>query len=314
MQLSIIIVNWNVRELLRECLNSVFSDFQEPSGEVIVVDNASKDSSVEMIRAVFPQVKLIVNRDNYGFAKACNQGIKVARGRYLFILNPDTLVKPGTLPNIINFMESNPEVGIGGCYVFYPGGKPQSSFYRFPTLLTYFSRMLSFFRILPINRFTQNFFWEYKDNNISGKVDRVLGGAMVVRKETVEQVGGFDEAYFMYSEELDLCYRARQVGWEVSTIPHTEIIHYHMQSGLQNIREITFHSFKSDFIFFKKFYPANKLTLIRIMQLCGIFFRLLTWGGIYLFAPAKKTLAKEKFLGYTKLLFSNFDYSKSLFL
>jgi len=282
--------------------------------ELIVIDNASEDGSVEMMKNEFPKVKLIVNKENYGFGKACNQGIGIARERYLFILNPDTLVKGHTLENILDFMESNPQVGIGGCYVFYPDGRPQSSFYRFPTLFSYLSRMFSLFRLLPLNRLTQKFFWEYKDNKVSGSVDRVLGGAMVLSKKMVDQIGSFDEAYFMHSEELDLCYRARLTGWKVSTIPGTEIIHYHMQSGVQNLRNITFHSFKSDFIFFKKFYPVYKVILIRIMQFLGIFFRTMAWGGIYLFPYSKKYYAKEKFLSYLKLLFSNFDYSKSLFL
>lgn len=312
MELSVIIVNWKVKNLLRDCLKSIFSDTSHKKFEVIVVDNDSKDGSVEMIKSEFPQVRLIENRENVGFGRACNQGIKRSCGNYLFILNPDTLVKANTLQNIIDFMESNPKAGIGGCYVYYPDGKPQSSFYKFPTPLSYFSRMFSLFRIFPKIRLTQKFFWEYADNNIAGPVDRVLGGAMVLRKETVEQIGSFDEAYFMYAEELDLCYRARQKGWEVSTIPNTEIIHYHQQSSLQNIRKTTFHKFKSDFIFFKKFYPAYKIIIFRIMQFCGIFFRLLTWLGIYLFNPPRKTLAKEKLSGYVKLLFSNFDYSKSI--
>lgn len=311
--LSIIIVNWKVKKLLKDCLNSIFFDTSQKNFEVIVVDNNSKDGSVEMIEREFPQIRLIENRENAGFGRACNQGLRIAKGRYSFILNPDTLIKPNTLQNIIGFMESNPKVGIGGCYVYYPDGKPQTSFYKFPTVLSYFSRMLSLFRILPRNRLTQKFFWEYVNNNIAGTVDRVLGGAMVLRKETLEHIGVFDQAYFMYAEELDLCYRAKQMGWEVSTIPNTEIIHYHQQSSLKNIRKTTFHKFKSDFIFFKRFYPGYKIIFFRMMQFWGIFFRLLTWWGIYLFNPSKKTLAEEKLSGYVKLLFSNFDYSKSLF-
>jgi GT2 family glycosyltransferase len=312
-ELSIIIVSWKVKNLLKNCLDSIFSDTSEKKSEVIVVDNNSQDGSVEMIQSEFPQVSLISNQENVGFGKACNQAIRIAQGNYIFILNPDTIVKPDTLQNIVNFMDCNPKVGIGGCYVYYPNGTPQSSFYRFPTLLSYFSRMFSLFRILSRNRFTQKFFWEYEDNNIAGPIDRVLGGAMVLRKETLRQIGTFDEVYFMYAEELDLCYRAKQMGWKVSTIPNTEIVHYHQQSSLQNIRETTFHGFKSDFLFFKKFYPVYKLIIFRIMQFCGIFFRLLSWLGIYLYGTSKKTLAKEKLAGYLRLLFSNFDYSKSIF-
>lgn len=312
MELSIIIVNWKVRNLLQSCLDSIFAERSYKNFEVIVVDNDSNDGSVDMIQMKFPQVRLIENHENIGFGRACNQGIKIAEGRYIFILNPDTLVKPNTLLSLIDFMELHPKVGIGGCYVYYPDGTPQASFYKFPTMLSYFTRMLSLFRILPRNRFTQRFFWEYPDNNITGPIDRVLGGAMVLRKEMVEQIGLFDEVYFMYAEELDLCYRAKQTSWKVYAIPNTEIIHYHQQSTLQNVRQATFHAFKSDFLFFRKFYSVYKTILFRLMQFCGIFFRVATWSVVYLLITSKRTFAKEKLLGYLKLLFSNFDYSKSI--
>ena len=311
-KLSLIIVSWKVKELLKNCLISVFRNPGQYPLEVIVVDNNSQDGSVEMIEKEFPQVRLIENRENIGFGRACNQGIRIAKARYIFILNPDTLIKPNTLQNIIDFMESNPEVSIGGCYIYYPDGNPQNSFYKFPTMCNYFSRMVSLFRILPRNKLTQKFFWEYLDNNVTGPVDVVSGGAMVLRKEKVEEIGLFDETYFMYAEEIDLCYRARQKGWEISTIPNTKIIHYHQQSSLQNIRVTTFHNLRSDFLFFRKFYPAYKVILLRMIQFLGIIFRLLTWIGIYLFRSCKRTMAKEKAKGYLKLLLSNFDYSKSL--
>jgi GT2 family glycosyltransferase len=311
-KLSLIIVSWKVKELLKNCLISVFHNPGQVPLEVIVVDNNSGDGSVEMIEKEFPQVRLIENRENMGFGRACNQGIRIARGEYLFILNPDTLVKPNTLQNIIDFMESNPQVSIGGCYLYYPDERLQNSFYRFPTVCSYFNRMFSLFRILPRNQLTQKFFWEYLNNNITGSVDVVSGGAMVLRKEKVEDIGLFDETYFMYAEEIDLCYRARQKGWVVSAIPNAKIIHHHQQSSLQNISLATFHNMRSDFLFFRKFYPRYKVILIRIIQFLGILFRLLTWIAIYLFGSGKRTMAKEKVKGYLKLLLSNFDYSKFL--
>ena len=312
MKLSIIIVNWNVKNLLKGCLNSIYYDSSYQDFEIILVDNDSNDGSAEMIKEEFPQVRLIENRVNVGFGKACNQGIKIAGGDYIFILNPDTLVKPHTLKNTISFMESNPTVGIGGCYVYCLDSTPQTSFYKFPTLLSYFSRMLSLFRILPRNKLTQKFFWEYTDNNIARSVDRVLGGAMVLRKEMVKQMVGFDEAYFLYAEELDLCYRAKLRGWEVAAIPHTEIIHYHQQSTSKNIKAATFHIYRSDFLFFKKFYPTYQIILLRYMQFCAIILRTFIWSGVYIFSFSKKSVAKERLLGYIKLLFSNFDYTKSI--
>jgi len=311
-KLSLIIVSWKVKELLKNCLISVFHSPGQYSLEVIVVDNNSEDGTVEMIEKEFPQIRLIENRENVGFGRACNQGIRIARAKYIFILNPDTLVGANTLQNIIDFMESNPQVSIGGCYLYYPDGKQQNSFYRFPTLCSYISKMFSLFRILPRIQLTQRFFWEYLDNSITGHVDVVSGGAMVLRKEKVEEIGLFDETYFMYAEEIDLCYRSSQKGWEVSTIPNTKIIHYHQQSSLQNIKVTTFHNMRSDFLFFRKFHPSYKVILIRIIQFLGILFRLSTWVAIYLLKPCKRAVAKKKAKGYFELLLSNFDYSKSL--
>ncbi|UCB51985.1 MAG: glycosyltransferase family 2 protein [Candidatus Zixiibacteriota bacterium] len=312
MDLSVIIVNYKTKDLLDRCLQSLLRSTQAAEFEIIVIDNNSRDGSIHMLEKEYPQVTLIKNQENLGFAKACNQGIRIAEGKYVFILNPDTLIEDNTLANIIDFMESNPKVGIGGCHIYSRRGKPQSCFYKFPTLLSYFSRMLSLFRILPRSRLTQEFFWEYPDDNIARPVDRVLGAAMVLRKEAVEQIGLFDERYFMYAEELDLCYRARQGGWEVYPIPDTEVIHYHQQSSLQNVRKTTFHTFKSDFLFFKKFFPQHKVALLRLMQFCAISLRLMTWSAVYLFSSTKRTFAKEKLFGYVKLLLSNFDYSESI--
>jgi hypothetical protein len=309
---SIIIVNWNVKELLRECLNSIFSHLTKPSYEVIVIDNASEDDSVEMIRTQFQQVKIIVNHVNYGFAKACNQGIKIAQGEYFFILNPDTIITSNTLKSIIDFMDFNSTVGVGGCYIYYPNGKPQPSFYKFPSLANSFGRMFSLFRFLPRTVLTNYFFDDYPINRIPETVDRVLGGAMVLRKKALDEVGLFDEAYFMYAEEVDLCYRIEKKGWAVAPIPNTKVYHFHEQSSLQDVKTTTFHKLKSDFIFFNKFYPFYQVVLLRFIQFLGTSFRSIFWLVLYLFSSKNRQLSKNKFLGYIKVLLFNFSYSKSL--
>jgi len=312
MELSIIIVNWNVRELLRECLNAIFLYSASQSYEVIVIDNASFDRSAEMIKKEFPQVKLIVNSDNSGFAKACNQGIKIAQGEYFFILNPDTVISSYTLKSIIAFMDFNPTVGVGGCYVYYPDGKPQRSFYKFPSLPNSFGRMFSLFRVLPRTALTNYFFDDYPNSRVPETVDRVLGGAMVLRGKALDEVGLFDEAYFMYAEEVDLCFRMKKKGWVVAPIPNTKIYHFHEQSSLQDIKTTTFHKLKSDFIFFETFYPFYQVVLFRFIQFLGAFFKSLFWLILYLFSSKNRHLSESKLSGYIKTLLSNFNYSKSL--
>ena len=171
--------------------------------------------------------------------------------------------------------------------------------------------MFSLFRFLPRRGLT-NLFFDYWNQETPSNVDRVLGGAMVLRKKALEQVGLFDESYFIYAEEVDLCYRMKKMKWQVSPIPGAKIYHYHEQSSLQNMKTITFHRIKSDFIFFKKFYPFYQVVILRLIQFFGASLKSLFWLMIFLFHSNKGELAKNKLLGYTKVLLSNFTYSKSL--
>lgn len=309
MDLSIIIVNWKVRELLGGCLNSIFSRLKGQEFEVIVVDNASEDGSVEMIKRKFPEVKLIINNENLGFAKACNQGIKIAQGKYLFFLNPDCQVTDNTYEKIIDFMESHPEVGVGGCYLYYPDGRTQTSFYRFTSLTTLLGRALLLYSFLPKNSLTAPFFFDCFMKNKS--IERVCGGAMVVRREAFEEVGLFDESFFLYYEDEDLCYRMKQKGWKIAPIPNTKIIHHHNQSGKKNIRKAIFSGYQSQFLFYRKFHHHPKVMIFRMIQLVGVSIRSLFWFS-KLMGGAKQEEAKEKFIAYLSILLSDFYYRKSL--
>jgi GT2 family glycosyltransferase len=309
MDLSIIIVNWEVRELLNRCLDSIFSHLKGRDFEIIVVDNASEDGSVEMIKRKFPQVKLITNEGNYGFAKACNQGIKIAQGKYLFFLNPDSEVVNNTFDRIINFMESHPQVGVGGCYLYYPDRRIQTSFYRFTSLTTLLGRALLLYSFLPKNRLTVRLFFEHFSQN--EPIERVCGGAMVVRRKAFEEVGFFDESFFLYSEDEDLCYRMKQKGWEIAPIPNTRIIHHYNQSGKRNIRKAIFSSYQSQFLFYRKLHPLYKVLIFRMIQLLGVSIRSFFWF-FKLITGAKQEEAKQRFMGYLSVLLSDFYYRKSL--
>lgn len=307
-KLSIIIVNWNVRDLLRKCLNSIFLNSKGKSNEVIVVDNASKDGSTEMVQNEFPQVKLLANKENYGFARASNQGLKIARGEYFFLLNPDASVEPLTLIRILEFMEENPDVSVGGCYVYNPDGSFQESFYRFPTLLNTLGRMFSLFRVLPRNKLTQYFFWSYPHDNVPQNVDRVLGGAMVIRKKALEEVGQMDENYFLYGEDMDICYRMKQKGWKISPIPGTKVVHFQGESSKQDLGKVILLRFKSEFVFIKKFYPAVKVMLFRILQFIGAALRLVFWV-LYFLVASEKQRAKASMKGYLKVFLASWNYN-----
>lgn len=230
--LSILILNWNTREELRECLRSL--EHQSCKGisvEVIVIDNASQDGSPEMVRQEFPWVKLTVNPKNLGFSAGCNVGIREARGRYLLLLNPDTLAQPGALANLLRFAEEHPEAGIIGAKLLNTDGSLQYSARSFPNLLTGFFRDTPLGRLFPKNRFNREYLLQDWDHNSPREVDWVSGAAMLLRREVIEKVGLLDERFFFSCEDVDLCYRAWQAGWKVMYCPDAVFIHHIARSS-----------------------------------------------------------------------------------
>jgi N-acetylglucosaminyl-diphospho-decaprenol L-rhamnosyltransferase len=272
--LSVIIVSWNVRDLLRKCLWAVdrgpwsvdgvpTTDHRPLSTEVIVVDNASSDGTVEMLRAEFPDVRVIPNSENVGFTRGNNQALAVAQGRYLFLLNPDTELRPGALQTLIDYADAHPHAGIIGPRLFYGDGTLQSSRRRFPTLATAFLESTKLQQWFPRNRALTRYYMLDMSDDATQEVDWVNGSAMFVRREVYDQIGGFDEAFFMYSEELDWCYRAKQAGWQIVYLPTAQITHYEGKSSEQVVaaRDIYFHS--SKIRFFRKYRGALVAEILR---------------------------------------------------
>jgi len=250
-ELSVVIVNWNVRDLLRRCLESVFvhgnagTDHPSPGTEVIVVDNASTDGSVEMIRTEFPQVTLLTNTANLGFAGGNNQGIAAAQGRYVLLLNADAEVVGDALSVLVQYMDAHSDVGLVGPQLLYPDGRVQSSRRRFPTLATLFLESTWLESLAPRSLLNRYYVLDQPDAALLD-VDWVVGAAMLIRRETLQQVGGLDEGFFMYSEELDWCRRIKATGWRVVYQPAARIIHHVGKSSEQAIpdRHINFQRSK----------------------------------------------------------------------
>ncbi|MGB7063201.1 MAG: glycosyltransferase family 2 protein [Candidatus Zixiibacteriota bacterium] len=309
MDLSIIIVNYKSRDWLDKCLQSITRDEPPEEPEIIVVDNDSWDGSVSMLKEKHPEVVLVENQENVGFAKACNQGAEIATGRYFFFLNPDSEITYGTHDRILRFMDSHAEVGVGGCGLYYPDGKAQVSAYKFTSLSNLVGRALLLYSFLPRNRLTAPFFRDYL--RPGEPTEGVCGGAMVVRREAFEGVGSFDESLFLYYEDEDLCYRMKQRGWETATIPETRIIHHYDQSSKKNIRMAIFSCHRSHFLFYSKFRPLLKVVLFRAIQFLGFSIRSLFWL-LKLAGGQKKESTKQRFLGYLSLLLSDFRYRRTL--
>ncbi|HUW84183.1 MAG TPA: glycosyltransferase family 2 protein [Phycisphaerae bacterium] len=230
---SVVIVNWNTASLLRQCLASVGSGAGGTCYEVVLIDNASRDGSQAMVRTEFPEVTLLANTTNRGFAAACNQGMRLARGRYILLLNSDTQLPAGTLACVVRFADEKEDVGVVGCAARYPDGRPQSTCFRFYNLQYFLIVALGLHRLFPRALFFNRHRYKGLDQTKVQEVDIVAGVFMLVRREALHEVGMLDTSYFMYGEDADWCWRFCRAGWKVVFFPGAEIIHHHGASASQ---------------------------------------------------------------------------------
>jgi N-acetylglucosaminyl-diphospho-decaprenol L-rhamnosyltransferase len=243
MDISIIIVNWNVKDLLQACLDSIRSDGL--SVEIIVVDSASTDGSPDMVREHFPRVQLIEPGENVGFTRGNNIGIEASQGRYVFLLNPDTEIVGDALNLMAAYMDNHPQVGVVGPQLLNDDGSVQSSRRRFPTVWTAIFESTWLQPYAPRQILDRYYVLDRSDNETL-HVDWVQGAAIFARREVFDQVGLLDEGFFMYSEEMDWQRRVKAPGWEVVYYPEAQIIHYGGKSSEQVVaqRDIYFHTSK----------------------------------------------------------------------
>ncbi len=223
--LSICIVTWNCRDLVLDCLASVYDQARELGAEIIVVDNASSDGTVQAIAERYPDVRLIANSTNRGFAAANNQAIKLARGEFIFLLNPDTIVPPGGLRELLEVARAHPEAGAIGPRLLNPDGSLQPSCRRFPSPLAAVFRNTILGRLFPSNRWTRDYLMEDWNHGAVREVDWVSGAAMLLRRQAINDVGLLDEGYFWGSEDVDYCKRLWDAGWKVLYSPRPAIVH-----------------------------------------------------------------------------------------
>ncbi len=252
MDVSIIIVNWNTRQILQDCLQSVYKQTQEIAFEVIVVDNGSADGSVDMIRSEFPQVRLIANPDNRGFAAANNQGIAVATGRYILLLNSDTIVLDGAIQKTVVFADGRPGAGVFGCRVLNADKTLQPTCFMFPSLLNMILSSTYLYKLFPHNHFFGRERMTWWDRSDIREVEVVTGCFLMVRTDAMQQVGLLDEAFFMYGEETDWCRRFKNAGWKILFTPDPQIIHLGGASSKLNSAKMYIQLRKSILQFVRK--------------------------------------------------------------
>jgi GT2 family glycosyltransferase len=270
--ISIVIVSWNTRDDLRHCLESLFAN-EGASYEVIAIDNASADDSAEMVRTEFPSVKLIANDANLGFAKGSNQGIAVSAGRYILLLNPDSEVRPGFISCMVAFGDEHPEYGIFGPKVLNPNGTLQYSCRRFPTLAAGFFRNTILGKYFPHNTYLMDYLMANWDHNDVREVDWVSGCSMTVRREALDDIGMLDEQFYMYVEDVDFAYRAKQKGYKVAYNPGAVVVHARAKSSDKTPNRMIVEFHKSMYRFYKKHYAKNWSLLTRAVVPLGLIAR-----------------------------------------
>ena len=270
LDLSVVIVSWNTRDLLGQCLRSLDARLGElaPRSEVIVVDNASTDGTPAAVRLGFPAARLLETGRNLGFAAANNRGLALARGLTICLLNPDTEPRPGALTALVDYLDRHPQVGVVGPRLLNPDGSEQAVGFRFPTLAQVF---LDLFPLRPLgplagrlagSRLNGRYPDQPRDRPFP--IDFPLGACLVVRRAVLEEVGGLDEGYFMYSEEVDWCRRIRAAGWEIACLPAAEVVHHGGRSTGQQPARMFVELHRSRLRYYRRF---ERPAFVRAAQL-----------------------------------------------
>lgn len=309
LDLTVIIVSFNTRDLLLQCLDTVVDSLERAAQggrlsldaraisrgyEIIVVDNASSDGSSSAVRRHYPEVRVIENEFNRGFAAANNQAIEVSQGRYLLFLNPDTQVRGNAVTDLVRFLDRYPRAGVVTCKLLNPDGSLQHSAFHFPSL------WMAFFDFFPLS-------YRLLNSRLNGRyplrayrsafeIDHPLGACMLVRREVIERVGAFSEDYYMYCEEIDWCFRIKQDRWRIFCDPQAEILHLGGQSTEQLPDQMFVELFRSRLTLFRTYYNPLYRVAAKVIIALGLWWKYGRAASEYL----KGATSQERFLSHRK--------------
>jgi GT2 family glycosyltransferase len=295
----VIVVSYNRRDLVAQCVESVLADAGELDVEVIVVDNASHDGTPESIAERFPTVRLIASPENVGYGQGCNLGIEAGRGRYLLALNQDIVVRPGTLAAMVRFADEHPRAGAVGARMEYADGRFQPSAFRFPDWRQAF---FGFFdNLVPL------------DSEINGRyplarlerplvAEHLLGACLLFRREALDQVGAFDPIFFMYYEETDLCVRLRNAGWLSYYLPSAGVMHVSAASTSASPEKMSVEFHRSQAIFYRRHRGPVGYAVLKAIVWAGIAYRLARSARAFARGRIGAALFRERLAGYWRIL------------
>lgn len=289
-----IITSWNTRQRLLECLRSIEQSVESAGLEIIVVDNGSTDGSVEAVQREFPAVEVVANSVNLGYARASNMGMRRASGRYLFLVNSDVVVRPGAIVALTRFMDAHPRVGLAGPRVVNEDGTLQHSCRRFPGIRANTNNAFAIHRLFPRSPRFGGEVMLYWDHDSERSVDVVSGCFCVVRDTALRGVGGLDERFFLYGEDVDWCMRFHAAGWDVRFCPAAEVVHYRGASSAIDRRRFAGEMVASTAILYRKHYSravaGYLLFLVAVYHLVRLVSRLVLYG----LRPARRPFLKMK--------------------
>jgi len=287
LDLSIVIVSYNTRQLTVDCVQSIKKTVKKPSYEIIVVDNASPDDSVaelQKLTKTIPELKVVANKDNSGFSKANNIGVKKSQGRYVLFLNSDTVVYDNTLDGMLDFMDRHPQAGASTCFLRIPTGELDDAAHRgFPTPWRALTKFSGLSKIFPNSKIFAGYNMTYLSLDNTHEVEALAGAFMLVRREAGDAAGWWDEDYFFYGEDIDFCYTLAEHGWKIYFVPEFEILHYKGASGgikkasekittatRETRKKVTDARFAAMRIFYDKHYKKRYPAILRNLVLLGI--------------------------------------------
>ncbi len=306
MDISIIIVNWNTRDLLKSCLESIYKTIHDISYEIIVVDNGSRDGSVTMLQDKYPHVRLTQNTENRGFGVANNQAMRIMAGRYALLLNSDAVLTENAVRELFIFMESQSEAAMACGQLLNANGGKQNSVASFPNLITLLTNT-SFLEYFFPNRYPSKRYSYDKPM----EVDSCIGACLLVRKKAIEDVGMFDERYFFFFEETDWAYLMRNAGWNIFHVPTAFIYHFQGQSIGRDIQS-RIEFYRSRYQFFHKWKSRPYFIVIRIVIFLRLCINWLLTSVANIFSLGMNRELRHKFFVYSRLILWHLNFTSHL--
>ena len=292
MDVSVIVVSYNTRDLLRDCLSSIYAKTEGVEFEVFVVDNRSEDGSADMVEAEYPMVRIIRNEENVGFARGNNLAIRSGSGRHFLLLNPDTQLVNNAVGELVAYMDRHPEAGAAGSMLLNDEREVLKVCRKFSRIIHEIGELAPVINRFTLEPLSRNYLPGGFDYGSVGETDYVQGACLIVRREVVDAVGLLDERFFMYSEEEDWCYRIKRGGWKVMYVPSAVIIHYHGMSTRQRSSVMLMELYRSKVKFFTKNYGRFKGWLLRVTLVVLMGIRIPYYSLVPLLAKGKRGTAK----------------------